>query len=331
MNWGILSKYRNELYGLAAIWIILFHGLNIKKVKTALPKFLSFLEPILKHGNVGVEIFLFLSGICLYFSLKNNQSLKRFYAKRLSRILLPFFIIDGIFFGYICLYVQNDFLMFFKKMTFYSFWFERDGFVWFVAFIICLYLFYPFICNWTEKKTITVLSIMLTYLVCIGIRYFIPQWYISVEIALTRIPVFLLGCFVGEKVYNNLEISSFIKGVSLIFVVYGFGYFYQHPYSLVKYYRLPYFFIGPSLSIWICIILDQINSATLNRILSVWGGISLELYLTHFVLRKIFMDSSISGINKSINYSYYILICFLGAFLISYVVKEVTVKISEKL
>lgn len=85
VTWGILSKYRNELYGFSIIWIILFHGLELKK--TVLPKALKFIEPFLKHGNCGVEIFLFLSGICLYFSLKKNQDIIYFFKKRVSRIL----------------------------------------------------------------------------------------------------------------------------------------------------------------------------------------------------------------------------------------------------
>ena len=31
ITWGILSKYKNELYGFSIIWIILFHGLELRR------------------------------------------------------------------------------------------------------------------------------------------------------------------------------------------------------------------------------------------------------------------------------------------------------------
>lgn len=90
ISWNILSKYRNELYGFSILWIILFHGLNVKN--SSLCKELEVLSGFIKHGNCGVEIFLFLSGMCLYYSFKNNEKVVQFYIKRLKRILIPFFI-----------------------------------------------------------------------------------------------------------------------------------------------------------------------------------------------------------------------------------------------
>ena len=51
-----------ELYGFSILWIMLFHGIILKN--TALPSKFRFLTRFLENGNCGVEIFLFLSGIC---------------------------------------------------------------------------------------------------------------------------------------------------------------------------------------------------------------------------------------------------------------------------
>lgn len=79
ISWNILSKYRNELYGFSILWIILFHGINVKP--SALSKELSVFTGVIKHGSIGVEIFLFLSGFCLYYSLKKNLMSKAFILK----------------------------------------------------------------------------------------------------------------------------------------------------------------------------------------------------------------------------------------------------------
>lgn len=223
MNWGLLSKYRDELYGISIIWIILFHGLEIKK--TTLPKVISFLDPIIRHGNCGVEVFLFLSGVCLYFSLKKNFSIKSFYIKRLKRILLPFLLIDGVYWLYFCIYLKRDVLAFVKNISFYSFWIGKDKMVWFIALVLVLYLIYPLIFRVVDnnKYSLWIISVLIiaSYVGCACLRCYFPKWFSAVEIALTRIPVFLIGCYVGRLVYEKKPISIFIKILTCIFFIYG--------------------------------------------------------------------------------------------------------------
>lgn len=332
MNWSLISKYRDELYGISIIWVILFHGLELKK--TALPKALAFLDPIIKHGNCGVEVFLFLSGVCLYFSLKKTFNLKKFYIRRLKRIIVPFLIIDGLYWIYFCLYEKNDILLFLKNITLYSFWIGKDKMVWFIALIIVLYIVYPFIFKALDSSKYSVIlmlsMILMTYIGCVILKYYYPKWFSSVEIALTRIPVFLIGCYVGKLVYEKQEISMFIKLASFVFVVYGLSFFYQHPYSLVKYYRIPYLLVGPSLAIWLSVLFDTIESKYLNSGLSIWGGLSLELYLMHIVLRKIFVSSSLYTNREYMNYIWYIIICCCIAFALCLCVSDINKKILNR-
>lgn len=324
INWNILSKYRNELYGFSILWIILFHGLNVKN--SSLCKELDVLKGFIKHGNCGVEIFLFLSGMCLYYSFKNNEKIGQFYIKRLKRILIPFFVINGVYWCYICIIETNNILQFIKNITFYSFWFEGNKLVWFIALILPLYLFYPILFkSIIENKNLNRLNYIIclcviTYILCYLFKKFDYQWYKAIEIALTRIPVFLLGCYCGVLAYEEKIINSSIKAISLIIIIFGVGYFYLYPIGLVRTFRTPYLLLGPSIAIWFCICLEVINTPPpINTILSKCGRLSLELYLSHMILREIFFDNFV-GNSAVANFNKYLIFVLCGAFAISIVV-----------
>lgn len=321
VNWNILSKYKNEIYGFSILWIIIFHGIESKKF--SLSKELVILEGFLKHGNCGVEVFLFLSGICLYYSLRKKENIKEFYVKRIKRIFLPFLCIDGIYWFYACIIKDNSILEFIKNITFYSFWSGENKMVWFIACIFPLYIIYPLLFkkilnnNKVNRLVHIIILCIITYILCYLFKQFDPRWYKQIEIALTRVPVFLLGCYCGILSYEQREISTEIKVASLIITILGIGYFHFHPVGLVKTFRIPYLLLGPSIAIWIAICLEVLKSSSINKILCIWGGLSLELYLSHVMLRKIFIDYGFTGKSAVANFHKYLVFVLCGAFIIS--------------
>lgn len=58
-----ISKYRGELMGIAMLFVILFH--------VGLPRDDAFFG-LRRMGNIGVDYFLFLSGMGLWFSWKRT-------------------------------------------------------------------------------------------------------------------------------------------------------------------------------------------------------------------------------------------------------------------
>lgn len=62
-----ISRYRSELMGLAMVLIILFH--------VRLPQS-DFFFGLKRCGSVGVDMFMFLSGVGLWFSWTRTPSLK---------------------------------------------------------------------------------------------------------------------------------------------------------------------------------------------------------------------------------------------------------------
>ena len=324
ITWGLLSKYKNELYGFSILWIMLFHGIITKNI--ALPKSINFLKKFLIYGNIGVEVFLFLSGICLYFSLKKNDNIVNFYWKRIIRVFIPFLIIDGLWWAYSYIYEQNNLLKFIENITFYSFWVTHDQTVWFIALIIPLYFVYPYIYKFLLDKENCLIRIcffiVLSYVLCLTFSYLNQHMYRGIEIALTRIPIFLLGCYCGVLVFENRKISKTVLIISIISFI--FGVFLLQNYSLIKSFRIQYLFIGPSVVIWLTILLEYCNSERINSQLSLWGGLSLELYLSHVIFRIVFMQSKYFTSNKIANFSEYIILCIFGALIVSYCVAAIS-------
>ena len=82
-NWNVFSKNRDAIYGVAIISIIIFHffedvaSSNISGGRFAGEIYNTFV------GSVGVEFFIFLSGVGLYFSMTKDSRVRYFFQKRL--------------------------------------------------------------------------------------------------------------------------------------------------------------------------------------------------------------------------------------------------------
>lgn len=198
-----------------------------------------------------------------------------------------------------------------------------------MAAIIPMYLMYPLIYKHillkSDKKGAIYIALLiaLSYGVCVVVALINYKYFRSVEIGLTRFPVFFLGCYFGKYVYEDRAIGQFAKKVSIFALVWGFYFFYFHPFSLVKYYRIPYLLVGPSLALWGAVALDYLKKDRLNDFLKYCGAISLELYLAHFALRRYTLDMHIYGKSHMLNLGIYFCIVILGGFLISIIARYV--------
>ena len=68
-----ISKFRTELMGISAIMILICHT-PINGIK--MPKLLEY---ILVQGQIGVDIFLLLSGMGLWYSLNSYKGKLRYW------------------------------------------------------------------------------------------------------------------------------------------------------------------------------------------------------------------------------------------------------------
>lgn len=313
---------------------MIFHGLIIKNVALDYP--LKFLTSILKRGNLGVEVFLFLSGICLYYSMSCDSRIRIFYKKRLKRIVFPYLTIAGIFWFIKHVLSQGHLLSFIKQITFYNFWINGNSSEWFIALIFPLYIVYPFIYKKllkTNKRFLLLVLILIVYAFLTILRIHYNVYYGKVEIALSRIPIFLLGCFFGKTVFENGEIKkTYLYGWIFLTILVWLG-FYFKLYSLTKIHRLPYFFAGPLVCVLFCFIFEKIEQAGWTKsfiMLNYAGTISLELYLSHLILRRFFIASKYYSNYPPANFHEYVILVIGGAICISIIVRFLSNKIFVK-
>ena len=133
---NLLSKYRTPLMGLAALMVIFCHAPYYGVV---MPR---VVHEVLGRGNLGVDIFLFLSGMGCWYSLFKGVSLKQWYYRRFVRIFIPYLLMQiPLWIWKLCngeFSLSNEVLVFSTA----GFWLNHVG-AWYVALLVPLYLLTP--------------------------------------------------------------------------------------------------------------------------------------------------------------------------------------------
>lgn len=302
---SLLFKYRKFLMGFAALWILMTHEWQIVTNETS---FFFVTENFIKRiGFCGVDIFLLLSGMGLYYSLEKNP-VSRFYYNRLKRVIFPFIIMASI------IYL----------------------FLWFVPAVITLYLFTPVFYNFFKKAENK-------YLFFAG---FIELWLLFSLMArnvmredlygfTNRIPIFVTGFLIGylckEKAIKITHrnwlfiLLTFILGMYLAYQSNFKGLGLILPVSNCC---IPNYLISISLPLLMAKVLDKLHSIRglaiigkgLNKLIGFWGMMSLEFYcVQEWIATKILPDLLKGGDKLMANVKLLIIvsICGLALYLIN--------------
>lgn len=287
----LLSKKRREIMGVAIIYVIIFHCYIDLAEKMGIP----ILTSILGNGNIGVEIFLFLSGIGLYFSMSKDESILPFYSRRITRVVIPWLIMSFPYWVLKSLIVDKDNIgVFLINWSGISFWTKGITTTWYVAFIILLYFIYPFIFR-LQKKNDYFVILTAAVVVVLNVTLFAvnTDYYSKIEIALTRIPVFLLGSYMGsvlkKKNWNSKKQAASVIYIILMLVIFLIGK-YSSSLSeemstlLIRYGEQSIAFL---IIICSCLIFNKLTVKPIVGIFSFMGGITLEAYLLHVFMLNV--------------------------------------------
>ena len=324
---GLLSKWRSELMGLAAILIIICH---LPAHGVQMPHVIS---KLIQYGGLGVDIFLFLSGLGMSYSLKKVEMTLggaiKWYVKRFSRLLIPYLLLMVPCFAVYA--VMNDWTLdtYLWRLSTLSFWTDGWG-LWFVAMLIPLYLVSPFLNK--------ILSGRNRWLWCV--LFIISSWLFEVidlgdgtlshiQFASCRIPCFVIGMTLASDIASNrnvkaLPLTCMLIGILVVAIAL----------KVLLNIDVTLFWIeGLILLLLMTVLLEHSNCVALHSLSAFMGVISLESYCTNVFFLDFFkyLPWSICGINLNPgNYPLYILgTC--GCILLSLIINKISKMIIHKI
>ena len=330
---SLLSKYRSELMGVGAICIILCHSVGRGVLMP------GYVTQIMDYCNIGVDIFLFLSGLGLYYSLlswvKNERGgVIRWYSIRYKKLLIPYSIVIVPLFFIKCLLGLTTWSNALLDYTTLSFWTSHRS-AWFVALIIPLYLIAPILYLLKQKtqknKKVDILTCCFLCLICVvgsvvgdfekseGLIY-------NIQFALKRVPSFIIGLWIASYVRQGYSMK-WVWPVLLLILSFIVKF-------LISYEVCPYFLMVLPLLLLLVILFEtfSINSKS-KKVFRFMGDISLESYLTNVALPSIIalIPFQVANINLNYgNYLFYVLVIILGLTL-SVFAKRFSTRVLNKL
>lgn len=273
---AVVSQCRGELYCLALLWIALFHS------TFDLPA--GFLAMVKELGYGGVDVFLFLSGVGLYYSMEREPGIGRFYKKRVLRLLPAAFIIMpqealrwalGISSG-------REFL---ENVTLVSYWTRGYRAYWFLAAILVFYLLYPAVYRLVKSERYGLYILVLCLSLIPGLASVFPverRALYTVGGFLFRIPVFLTGCLAAPFIKKNVPFREVPAAVlcSIVPLILGaiWGRFEE------RWYLRLLLFIPMCMALILLFAMAVSHLAESGKIrcaMRLAGGCTLEFYLIH--------------------------------------------------
>lgn len=283
--------------GFAILWVMYFH--------IPIPANLYLTDVgwcVRRIGFYGVDIFLFLSGLGVYFSLMKRPNVLRFYKARLVRILPAYIIVACV--SYCILRLdQESALDFFYYISGIGYWTHHTYFDWYIPTQLVFYLITPlflfFYKKLDGKKQIiyTVVCMSLSVPLCVIMYYndLIYLWGTAV-----RLSVFLLGIHTGKLAAQDkkvtktsliLNIAAFIIGT---FLAYYIEIYVKDPEYIKKGLNCyPALLMMPSFCLLVSLGLSALGKKVpkLEKIIvspfEFFGKYSLEYYLLHQRLQSI--------------------------------------------
>ncbi len=282
-----ISRYRGELMGAAMLFVILFH--------VGLPREDAFYG-LRRIGNIGVDMFLFLSGVGLWFSWTKRPSLKHFFTRRYLRIYPAWLIIA-------CLFYIPDFLgsrqfstniidLLGDVLINWDFWLHDELSFWYIPATMMLYLFAPAYMQLIIKHPVYRWLPVVMIMWCILVQYVTPIHAAvgHLEIFWSRVPIFFIGINFGKAVKEK----RCMDGASLWLIVLVFVMAFASSVFLeqVRHGQFPLFIermLYIPLTVTAILLLNRVFRRTpkwFNATFREVGALSLEAYLIHlhFVL-----------------------------------------------
>lgn len=268
---ALLTEHRLSVFGIALIWIFFRHTYFYNSFSYGI------FDYIVQIGDIGVDVFMFLSAYGLCFSYKKNNDKKYFYKRRLLRILpsvfallFVFALVDTFVFGAGLSHCINPLYWFNSLYSTY----------WFIGAIILFYAVFPFLYEGIAKlkcnQVYVVIGAFLVAVLCVMLilRTKNSQLY-QLVVYSARIPILIIGMLMATTGIwkQKYVILCLIISIPLVYIL------------PKDFQRISYSLLAVPLVYFIPFILDKLHPVFL-RIFTFVGVCSLEFYLIHIYLLK---------------------------------------------
>ena len=251
---------------------------------------------------------------------------------------MPVLLING-WYWVLLLIFEGDFRAFLYRISLLRFWLEGDQSIWFVSLIMVLYILYPGLYRFIYKQpdsrsvfTRTLVMMLLSYLLLFCLVNIELEYYEMIEIAVTRIPVFILGCGCGKVVYEGRIVKNHWKVVPVVLSLLFFLAVYLDLPKMLGYYKRCFFLVG-GIGIVYCLafLFDMLTrggrqKSLLTDSFGKLGSFSLEIYLGAGVWNQILRKTDFYEMGTLPLY----LVMLVIAYAFAYAVYKVENLISEK-
>ncbi len=299
-NLSLLSQYRTQLMGMAALMIILCHA---PQYGVEMP---SLIHKLFVYLNIGVDIFLFLSGMGCGFSLMKSPNYFTWIKKRFIRIFVPYTFVLVFFRLLGLLFVDVSWERWLLNYSTIRFWTHHDG-PWFIALLVLLYPLTPLI-YWIFVRfkrrnliafTLIVLLLLITHIhICTHIDV-INSVIRNLQWAFTRVVSFIIGLYLAPYIKQNLKVNTiYVIGASALGCI--LFHFFMKDVFYLWLYVLPTLIILSSL-------LKRISKVSKLNCFFLWlGAASLESYLTNVELKGLMPAIIYKWANNPIFFGHYL-------------------------
>lgn len=266
----VILGNKKDLMGVAIILIMCYHielGGIIDNIRP-----LHFLKELC---DVGVDIFMLLSGFSLAFSFSKDSNVISFYKKRVFRLLPSYLIVFSVWYVFLWLKDGGSIGRYFWNLGFLNYFIDNDLIIWFVPVILSYYLITPLYIYALRRITafrympymIVILDLIMLYL------------GLDPTFTLLRLPLFLYGInlYLLDRRMTRIEFGHWSIFNTLSLVV-GMAISYWCLYEESVRYAYKYIAYIP-IALFIVKTYRPLKCGTV--ILTFLGGATLEIYLLH--------------------------------------------------
>lgn len=335
-----LSKYRSSLMGIQILLIMFFHF--TEDCKNYGIRYSGIVYIFYNYvRSSGVDLFLLLSGLGLYYSWKKNSDKMHFYKKRFIRISIPYLIVAvPMWFWLDLIHEKTGWFSYIKDLSFLSFFMEEKRWFWYILVSGICYLIFPYVYDVIESAEDAMAGKLRLLLLCtastvmaIVFQLYYHDMFVNIDIAILRLPAFFIGVWIGKASWEKKNIPW-----NIIWIQTGVAFLALVPGQMYDKKILGTYLLG-LFNYCICrlvtglfekaewsdnTLLRQIKMGV-TKVLKWFGCHSIELYLIHVSIRKV--------LNQTEHPTYrlkYEAIVILGAMLLAPVLKKITNMIVSK-